>query len=189
MPRLPPVLMSPHARLLARLRPGVMRSVVTLLQSHSSSSATSCARPVSVPWPISARTMRITVVSSGLITTHAFISVSAAAAAEALIPNGRLSPSARPPPAAAELIRNLRRETSMRLSVVVLFMVVVLRSRLRVGGCCTAGRVTRHRCTGRNMHGRAYALVRAAAADVGHRLVDVLVGRLRHFSAAALRLP
>jgi len=36
-------------------------------QSHSSSSATSCARPVRVPCPISVRAMRITQVSSGLI--------------------------------------------------------------------------------------------------------------------------
>ena len=40
---------------------------MTFFQSHSSSSATSCARPVMVPWPISERAMRITQVSSGRI--------------------------------------------------------------------------------------------------------------------------
>ena len=41
MPRLPPVEKSPHTRLRATLWPGVGYSVVTLDQSHSSSSATS----------------------------------------------------------------------------------------------------------------------------------------------------
>ena len=41
---------------------------------NSSSSATSWARPVMVPWPISERAMRMTTVSSGLITTQALIS-------------------------------------------------------------------------------------------------------------------
>ena len=49
MPRLPPVEKSPHARLRATLWPGVGYSVVTFVQSHSSSSATICARPVNVP--------------------------------------------------------------------------------------------------------------------------------------------
>src|SRR5450759_2907808 len=49
IPRLPPVDMSPHTRLRATLWPGVGYSVVTFDQSHSSSSATSWARPVSVP--------------------------------------------------------------------------------------------------------------------------------------------
>ena len=54
--------------------PGVGYSVVTFDQSHSSSSATSWARPVSVPWPISERAMRMTTVSSGWITTQTPIS-------------------------------------------------------------------------------------------------------------------
>jgi hypothetical protein len=49
MPRLPPVEKSPHTRLRATLWPGVGYSVVTFVQSHSSSSATICARPVRVP--------------------------------------------------------------------------------------------------------------------------------------------
>ena len=65
MPRLPPVEKSPHTRLRATFWPGVGYSDVTFDQSHSSSSATSWARPVSVPWPISERAMRMTTVSSG----------------------------------------------------------------------------------------------------------------------------
>ena len=74
MPRLPPVEKSPHTRLRATLWPGVGYSVVTFDQSHSSSSATIWARPVSVPWPISERATRITTVSSGRMTTQAVIS-------------------------------------------------------------------------------------------------------------------
>src|SRR5215831_13577738 len=74
MPRLPPVEKLPHTRLRATFWPGVGYSVVTFDQSHSSSSATICARPVSVPCPISERATRTTTVSSGRITTHALIS-------------------------------------------------------------------------------------------------------------------
>ena len=49
MPRLPPVEKSPQTLLRAALWPGVGYSVVTFDQSHSSSSATSWARPVSEP--------------------------------------------------------------------------------------------------------------------------------------------
>ena len=59
MPRLPPVENSPHARLRLTLSPGVGYSMFTFDQSHSSSSATSCARPVIVPCPISERTTRM----------------------------------------------------------------------------------------------------------------------------------
>src|SRR2546429_6540978 len=109
MPRLPPVAMSPQTRLRARFCPGKTCSVATFFQSHSSSSATSCARPVSVPCPISERAMRITQVLSGLTTTQALTSVPAAVAACADPTNGSLNPSARPPPAAVELTMNLRR--------------------------------------------------------------------------------
>ena len=66
-------------------------SVVTFDQLQSSSSATSWARPVSDPWPISERAMRITTVSSGFTTTHALISGVAApgAAVDALAPAPR----------------------------------------------------------------------------------------------------
>ena len=69
----------------------MMPSVVTLFQSHSSSSATSCARPVSVPCPISERAMRITQVSSGLIATQMLTSARGAPApAPSRTPNGTL---------------------------------------------------------------------------------------------------
>ena len=114
MPRLPPVPISPQARLRARFWPGVTVSVTTFFQSHSSSSATSSAKPVRVPWPISERAMRITQVSSGLTTTQAVssgTSVAPLAAASASNPPGRRMPSASPPPAsAAEPTMNLRRE-------------------------------------------------------------------------------
>src|SRR6185503_11417021 len=159
MPREPPVLMSPQARLLARLRPGEMPSVVTFFQSHSSSSATSCARPVSVPWPISERAMRITQVSSGLTTTHAPISAPAALCASAdPDPNGRRTPRASPPAATVEPTMNERRE-NLEPAALMFFM-----SRLLSSG---------------HVHRRADPLIGAAPADVGHRVVDVLVGRLR----------
>ena len=79
MPRLPPVEKLPQARLRARLWPGVGYSVLTLAQLHSSSSATSCARPVRLPCPISERAMRMTTWSSGLTTTQTLISFGAAA--------------------------------------------------------------------------------------------------------------
>jgi hypothetical protein len=101
MPRLPPVDMSPHTRLRARFWPGVGNSVVTFDQSHSSSSATSCASPVREPWPISERAMRTTTVSSGRITTQALISGAPSAARAVSGPNGIRRPSARPPPSVA----------------------------------------------------------------------------------------
>src|SRR3954471_4012632 len=166
MPRLPPVPISPQARLLARLRPGVTPSVVTLLQSHSSSSATSCAKPVSVPCPISERAMRITQVSSGLIATQTLTSL--AAAPFCALANGTFSPSARPPPAtAAEPTMNFRRERCLPLPNVIFLMARSLR--LAAGG----------RATGCHVDRFADALIGAAAADVGHRRVNVLVGRPR----------
>src|SRR5882672_2600689 len=156
MPRLPPVDMSPQARLAARLRPGVMPSVVTLRQSHSSSSATSWARPVSVPCPISERAMRITTVSSGRITTQALTSgVPSAARTTGGPPNGTSNPRARPAPAAAVPTTKAR-----RLSWGIWFMASS--SSVRGGVDC-----------------RAHLLERAAAADVGDGVVDVGIGRLR----------
>src|SRR6266404_4795269 len=150
MPRLPPVDISPHTRLRARFCPAVNCSVATFFQSHSSSSTTSWARPVIVPCPISERAMRITQVSLGFTYTQALISAPAAACAAAVErPKGRLKPSARPPPAAAA-----ERRMNLRR-----FMSDLLSS----------GHVNRG----------ADTLIGAAAADVGHRLVDVLVGRLR----------
>src|SRR5215831_15253117 len=157
-PRLPPVENSPQARLRLTLSPGVGNSITTLFQSHSSSSATSCARPVSVPWPISARTTRIAVVLSGRITTQTVISGEPSSARTTSGPNGRRSPSARPPPTAALEMRNLRRLT---LNFGMAVMVVSLRRRL-------GGHVDRF----------AHLLEGAAAADVRDRGVDVGVGGL-----------
>src|SRR5215831_16558442 len=157
MPRLPPVAISPQMRLWARFWPGNTCSVATFFQSHSSSSATSWARPVRVPCPISERAMRTTQVSSGRTTTQALISLPAPCATASPIPNG--IPSASPPPAAAEPTMNLRREGFAMLVLMVVSPSGFLR---RVGG---------------HVHRRPDALVGAAPADVGHRLVDVGVGR------------
>jgi len=91
MPRLPPVEKLPHTRWRARFCPGVGYSVVTRAQSHSSSSATSWARPVSEPWPISERAMRMMTRSSGCTTTQA-VSSGAAPCAAAVV--GKPSTSA-----------------------------------------------------------------------------------------------
>ena len=106
MPRLPPVEKFFQTRLRFRFSPGVGYSQVTLFQSHSSSSATSWARPVSVPWPISERAMRITTLSSGWITTQALISFTSAACAAS---KGTEKPSEKPPATAAPLTRKPRR--------------------------------------------------------------------------------
>src|SRR3954471_10155823 len=156
MPRLPPVPKSPQTRLRATLWPGVGYSVVTLFQSHSSSSATIWARPVSEPWPISVRATRITTVSSGRITTQALTSGEPSAARTTSGPsNGRFMPSASPPPAAADVAINER-----RFILGTKFMVPSLRVR-------------------RGMDRRAHLLEGPASTDVGDRVVDVLVRRLR----------
>src|SRR5450432_3050305 len=156
MPRLPPVEKSPQARLRATLWPGVGYSVVTFDQSHSSSSATSWARPVRVPWPISERAMRITTVSSGRITTQALPSGEPSAARTTVgPPKGRSRPSARPAPAAAVPTTKAR-----RFNLGIWFMAGPLRVR---GG---VNRFTR-------------LLEGAAAANIGDGFVDVRVRRLR----------
>src|SRR5258708_17124194 len=154
MPRLPPVPKSFHTRLRARFCPGVGYSVVTFDQSHSSSSATNWARPVSVPWPISERAMRITTVSSGLMTTQALISGTGPGAAAAWAPlDGMSRPSARPP--AAVPITKERRPIC--------------------GSWFMAASPSR---AGRGVDCRAHLLEGAAAADVGDRLVDIGVAWL-----------
>ena len=142
MPRLPPVDMSPQARLRARFWPGSTPSVETRRQSHSSSSATSWASPVSVPCPISERAMRITQSLLGRITTQMPTSLPAfcACCADA---SGRSKPSASPPPAtAAEPTMKLRREISMVLSWIVLVMADLPDIRI----CDWRGRTCRCRC-------------------------------------------
>src|SRR5579863_7448345 len=156
MPRLPPVEKSPQARLRATLCPGVGYLVVTFDQSHSSSSATSWARPVNDPWPISERAMRITTVSSGRITTQAFTSGEPSAARTTVgPPKGMSRPSARPEPSAALPMTKAR-----RLNVGMWFMMAS--SNVRDG-----------------VNRLAHLFEGAAAADIGDGVVDVLVGRLR----------
>src|SRR3989442_10774888 len=155
MPRLPPVEKSPHTRLRATLCPGVGYSVVTFDQSHSSSSATICARPVSVPCPISERATGITSVSSGRMTTHAVISGEPSCARTTLAPNGIFRPRVSPAPTAAVPMTNERR------SSFGVFVIMALPLCLR-----------------RGVNGLAHLLERAAATDVGDSRVDVGVGRL-----------
>src|SRR6266576_371308 len=156
MPRLPPVEKSPHARLRATFWPGVGYSVVTFDQSHSSSSATSWARPVSVPWPISERAIRMTTVSSGRITTQALTSGEPSAARTTVgPPKGISRPSERPAPTAAVPMTKAR-----RLSVGIWFMAASSRAR------CGVNSLTR-------------LLEVAATGKIGDGFVDVLVGRLR----------
>src|ERR1700712_1986611 len=158
MPRLPPVEKSPQARLRATLWPGVGNSGVTLDQSHSSSSATSWARPVSEPWPISERAMRITTVSSGRITTQALISGEPSAARTTVgPPKGISRPRGSPAPAAAGPITKARR---FSLGETCLFMTSP--SGVRSG-----------------VNGLANLLEGSASADIGDGLVDILVGGLR----------
>src|ERR1700760_3062479 len=156
MPRLPPVEKSPQTRLRATLWPGVGNSVTTLDQSHSSSSATSWARPVSEPWPISERATRITTVSSGRITTQALTSGEPSAARTIVgPPKGMSRPSARPAPTAAVPMtkeRRLRGATCLFMSA----------------SSSVRDRVDRF----------AHLLEGAAAADIGDGLVDVGVARL-----------
>src|SRR5215813_6033653 len=147
MPRLPPVEKSPHTRLRRTLSPGVGYSVLTLDQSASSSSATSWASPVTVPWPISDRTTLTTMLSSGLMTTQALISGVAACACARR--SGMSNPSARPP-AAAVPITNERR--LMRCDM------AALRSRV-----------------GRGVDRSAHLLEGATATDIGDRAIDVRV--------------
>src|ERR1700730_4111549 len=160
MPRLPPVEKSPHTRLRATLWPGVGNSVVTFDQSHSSSSATSCARPVRVPWPISERAILMTTVSSGRITTQALTSGEPSAARTTVGPKGISRPSARPVPTAAVPITKARR---LRLVILSRGISVMAASSSVRGG----------------VDRLAHLLEGAAAADIGDGFVDVLVGRLR----------
>src|SRR5438309_10743116 len=156
MPRLPPVEKLPHTRLRATDWPGVGYSVVTFVQSASSSSATICARPVSVPCPISERATRTTTVSSGRMTTHAVISGEPSCARTTLAPNGIFRPRVSPALTAAVPITNERRS----IFGVLVIMALPL-------------------CLRRGVNGLAHLLERPAAADVGDPRVDVGVGRLR----------
>src|SRR5829696_1754817 len=102
--------------------------------------------------------MRITVVSSGRITTQTLTSGEPSAARTTVgPPKGRSKPMARPAPAAAVPITKLRR---LSLGVKCLFMSSP--SSGRSGVDCLAD-----------------LLEGPATADIGDGLVDILVGRLR----------
>src|SRR5215813_33201 len=152
MPRLPPVEKLPHGRLRATDWPGVGYSVVTFVQSASSSSATIWASPVSVPCPISERATRTTTVSSGRITTQALISGEPSCARTTPAPNGIFRPRVSPAPTAAVPMTNERRS---------IFGVVIMALPL---------------CLRRGVNGLAHLLERTAAADVRDTRVDVGVG-------------
>ena len=133
MPRLPPVEKLPQTRLRARFCPGVGYSVVTFAQLQSSSSATSCESPVRVPCPISERAIRMTTVSSGLMTTQALTSGATGTAwAAASFDTGRWNPKTTVPAAAAEPFRNLRRDTLFGAEVSRM-MALMRRSRRHAG--------------------------------------------------------
>ena len=140
MPRLPPVPISPQARLAAKFCCGEICCVSTLDQSHSSSSTTSCASPVSVPCPISERAMRITQRSSGCTTTHTLSSLPALCACAS---NGAAQPSARPPAAAAVETTKSRRDSSAAFEAKCVVIVALLQAfaTLIATARCTAARM------------------------------------------------
>src|SRR5215218_171120 len=170
MPRLPPVPSSPHTRLRARLSCGLTCSTATFFQSHSSSSATSCAKPVMVPWPISERAMRMTQVSSGLMNTQAFTSAPALWA-RAMRRPGTWNPRASPLVAAPTT--KVRRETCVWIVFVMADLPILnlRRAGIRQFSASAA------RPFGGQMQCGADALIGAAAADIGDRVVDVFVAR------------
>src|SRR5580765_5194628 len=136
-------------------------STRTWLQSQPSSSATTIGMDVQTPWPISECLRRIVTLSSGAMRMNAFgdtgffAAAGASSASARRIAVGTKNAMTSAPP----VLRNVRREGA-------------------------AGSRSRHmafllrECRGA-MHGRADALVRAAAAKIaGHRGVDVGVGRV-----------
>src|SRR6266704_4230892 len=97
--------------------------------------------------------------SSGRITTQALISTALSAFCASA--PGRLNPTERPPPIAADCFRNFRRAGSnLRANLVFMAAPLCLR---RLQGLR------------RGVDRRADARIGPAAADVGHRRVDVLV--------------
>src|SRR3954469_1739913 len=102
--------------------------------------------------------------SSGRTTTQALISAPLAPALCAKAP-GKWKPTVSPPPIAAECLRKVLREDAN---------LVVIVPPLRLHRFLRAARRLRH-----GVDRLADARVRAAAADVRHGVVDVLVGRAR----------
>ena len=114
--RLPPVDMFPHARCRRMFSSGATYSVLTLLQSHSSSSATSMGKAVDTPCPISALATRMVTESSGAIRIQALTSAPAASASAGRAPPGISKPSASVPPSAATLVRSDRRSIGIEFT-------------------------------------------------------------------------
>src|SRR5215213_9299260 len=112
--------------------------------------------------------------SSGLMATQMLTSVAPFCAA-ASVRNGALKPSANVPVAAAAApTTNLRRERRWPFPKIIFCMALSSRP---AGGAI--GRAAACRIASGLMHGLANALIGPAAADVGHRLIDVGIGRLR----------
>src|SRR5207237_7885049 len=131
-------------------------SILTLVQSASSSSATSIGSAVATPWPISERSTTMSTLLSGLIRSHALGANGAAGGVATRPPAGRWNPMTSPAPAAAVVSRNSRRETPESREG------ALMSRSLR-------GPVDR----------RSDALIGAATANVGHRGVDVGVRGVR----------
>ena len=172
----------PRRACCARFSPGVGNSVATFFQSHSSSSATSCARPVmrALPHLRAGDADHAGVV--GLdddpgVDLGARRRGGRAVRRRRRPPNGNVQADARArrprrpelddEPAAGEI--------RAPCCEVCRFMAC---PPVGSGRGLSRGFGARWRAGG-HVHGRADALVRAAAADVGHRLVDVRVGRIR----------
>src|SRR5213592_2351194 len=151
-------------------------SITIFDQSASSSSATSIGSAVATPWPISDRSTRISTLSSGLMRSHALGANGSdgGGAAPMRGREGRWKPITSPAPATEAAWRNSRRVTS---------------------ALALMSRALRH-----SVNGGANPLIGAAATDVRHGGVDVLVagmgifreqGRRRHdltgLAVAALR--
>ena len=119
--------------------------------------------------------MRITQVSSGLTTTQALTSTAARPRLRGRgrgEPNGSVHADARGRrPRRRSLTTNLRRDGLA--TVRGFFMASSPRHAVRLGALAAASTAAA------SVDRRADALVGAAAADVGHRLVDVAVGRIR----------
>src|ERR1700722_16998751 len=134
-------------------------STFTLLQSHSSSSASSIGRPEPVPWPISAIGQRSVTMSSGSMTTQAVTSRGRAASSpqywalstgvSALATPGAIRPNASPPASVLPVMTNWRRESSCAIAL--------------------------HLLAGSAMDRPADAHIGAAAADIGDA-VDIGCG-------------
>src|SRR5213078_3731923 len=128
-------------------------SILSLVQSASSSSAMSIGNAVLTPWPISERSTTMSTLLSGLIRSHALGAKGATGVGAKRPPAGKWNPMTSPAPAAAVVSTNSRRET---------FGSALMSRSLR-------GPVDR----------RSDALIGAAAANVGHRGVDVGVRGVR----------